>query len=157
MRINERVVDTLERAFKGNAWHGPALLEALEGIDHHTAIASSFDNTHSIWELVIHLTVWKDVVRQRLTSPTPILPTDAEDWPRLPEPSDANWTSTLESLHRSHDRLIEDIRALPVQAFDKTIPGKDYNAFVMLLGVAQHDNYHAGQITLLKKASHNRK
>jgi hypothetical protein len=44
-----------------------------------------------------------------------------------------------------------------VEAFDKMVPGKDYNAFVMLLGVAQHDNYHAGQIALLKKARQNSK
>jgi uncharacterized damage-inducible protein DinB len=157
MRINERIVDTLERAFKANAWHGPALLESLEDVDRDTAIARPIDKTHSIWELVIHLTVWKDVVRQRLISPAPILPTDEEDWPKLPEATSANWTSMLESLHRAHGRLIEDIRALPVDAFDKIVPGKDYNAFVMLLGVAQHDNYHAGQITLLKKATHNRK
>jgi uncharacterized damage-inducible protein DinB len=157
MRINERVVDTLERAFKANAWHGPALLETLEDIDRDMAIARPIDKTHSIWELVIHLTVWKDVVRQRLISPTPILPSDAEDWPQLPEATSANWTSTLESLHRAHNRLIEDVRALPLEAFDKIVPGKDYNAFVMLLGIGQHDNYHAGQIALLKKASHNRK
>jgi uncharacterized damage-inducible protein DinB len=132
-------------------------LETLEDVDLDTASARPMDKTHSIWELVIHLVVWKDVVRQRLISPTPILPTDAEDWPNLPEATATNWTSTLESLHRAHDRLIEDVRALPVEAFDKIVPGKDYNAFVMLLGVAQHDNYHAGQITLLKKASRDRK
>jgi uncharacterized damage-inducible protein DinB len=157
MRINERVVDTLERAFNANAWHGPALLETLEGVDREMAIARPIDKSHSIWELVIHLTVWKDVVRQRLISPTPILPSDAEDWPKLPETTSANWTSTLESLHRAHTRLVEDVRALPVESFDKIVPGKDYNAFVMLLGVAQHDNYHAGQIALLKKASLNSK
>jgi uncharacterized damage-inducible protein DinB len=157
MRTNERVVDTLERAFKANAWHGPALLETLEHVDQDAAIARPIGQSHSIWELVIHLTVWKGVVRQRLSSPTPILPTDAEDWPTLPQTTAANWTSTLEALQRAHERLIEDVRALPVEAFDKMVPGKDYNAFVMLLGVAQHDNYHAGQIALLKKARQNSK
>ena len=157
MRINERVVDTLERAFTANAWHGPALLETLEHVDRDPAIARPIEKSHSIWELVIHLTVWKEVVRQRLTSPTAILPTDAEDWPTLPEATAANWTSSLESLNRAHVRLIEEVRALPVETFDKIIPGKDYNAFVMLLGVAQHDDYHAGQIALLKKAAHRSK
>ena len=157
MRTNELIVDSLVRAFKANAWHGPSLLESLDGVDHETASARPISGAHSIWELIIHLTVWKDVVRLRLGSATPILPTDAEDWPELPQQTSSNWISTLEKLQRAHDELVKTVRALPPEAFDKTIPGKDYNGFVMLLGVAQHDDYHAGQISLLKKATHNRK
>jgi len=153
MRINDRIVDTLERAFSANAWHGPALLEILAGIDHETASAQPIDGAHSIWRLVIHLTVWKDVVRRRLASPTPIQPTTAEDFPPLPEPTAANWAATLEELRRSHRQLLEAVRASAMESFDRTVPGKDYAAFVMLLGIAQHDDYHGGQISLLKKAA----
>jgi len=153
MRTNELIVDTLERAFTANAWHGPSLMETLEETDYETASARPLAVAHSIWELIIHLTAWKDVVRQRLGSATPILPSDAEDWPQLPEPTAANWISKLEKLQRSHDELVKAVRSLAPQAFARTIPGKDYDAFVMLFGVAQHDDYHAGQIALLKKAA----
>ena len=157
MRSNELIVDTLDRAFKANAWHGPSLLETLEGIDHELASTRPISGAHSIWELIIHLTAWKDIVRQRLSSAAPIIATDAEDWPGLPEQTSANWVSTLEKLQRAHDELVKAIRALPPEAFEQTVPGKDYNAFVMLFGVAQHDDYHAGQIALLKKAARGRK
>lgn len=153
MRLNEQIVDQLQRAFSENAWHGPALLEILDGVDYQLASKHPIEGAHSIWELVIHLMAWKDVVRRRLTSPTPILPTDVEDWPQLP-PSTANdWSTTLEKLGRAHDQLITAVRELPVEAFERTIPGKDYSAAVMLLGIAQHDDYHGGQISLLKKAA----
>jgi len=157
MRTNEVIVDQLQRAFMANAWHGPSLIETLEGVNYEIASACPLIGTHSIWELVIHLTVWKDVVRERLASSTPILPTDAEDWPQLPPQDYANWTSTLERLHRAHQQLIDRVRELPPEAFERMIPGKDYNALVMLFGVAQHDDYHAGQIALLKKAANVRK
>ncbi len=157
MRTNEQIVDQLQRAFSDNAWHGPALLETLDGVDHHIASAHPISGAHSIWELVIHLTAWKDIVRHRLSSPNPILPTDAEDWPQLPSPSSDTWANTLEKLSRAHDQLITAVRELPVEAFDRIVPGKDYSASVMLMGVAQHDDYHGGQISLLKRAVRNSK
>jgi uncharacterized damage-inducible protein DinB len=153
MRINEQVVDTLERAYKTNAWHGPALLETLEGVNHEIAAARPIPGSHSIWELVIHLTAWKDVVRKRLSSTVPILPTDSEDWPPLPALTSANWTTTLERLDRAQQQIVDAIRALAPSSFDDIVPGKDYSVFVMLLGVAQHDDYHGGQISLLKKTA----
>jgi uncharacterized damage-inducible protein DinB len=157
MRVNERIVDTLERAYSANAWHGPALKEVLDGVEHQTAAAQPIAGAHSIWQLVIHLTAWKDVVRRRLSSPTPILPSDAEDFPPLPEPTPENWLTSLEKLELAHRKLLEAVRATPIENFDSTVPGKDYAAFVMLLGVAQHDDYHGGQIALLKKAARSAK
>ena len=157
LRINEQIVDQLQRAFVENAWHGPALLETLDGVDYEVASKHPIEGVHSIWELVIHLIAWKDVVRRRLTSASPILPTDAEDWPQLPASTAADWSTTLEKLRRAHDQLITAVRELPVEAFERAIPGKDYNANVMLLGVAQHDDYHGGQISLLKKFARNSK
>jgi len=153
MRIYEQVADTLERAYTANAWHGPALMETLEGVDHETAAVHPIPGSHSIWELVIHLTAWKDVVRERLSSAVPILPTDAEDWPPGPDLTAPNWTSTLERLDRGHQQIVEATRALAPARFDEIVPGKDYSVFVMLLGIAQHDDYHGGQISLLKKAA----
>ncbi|MBV9341362.1 MAG: DinB family protein, partial [Acidobacteria bacterium] len=33
------IVDQLKRAFDGEAWHGPALMEVLDGITANTAAA----------------------------------------------------------------------------------------------------------------------
>jgi uncharacterized damage-inducible protein DinB len=156
-RSNEQIVDQLQRAFSENAWHGPSLLETLDGVEFDIASAHPIPGAHSIWELVIHLTAWKDVVRQRLTSLTPILPSDAEDWPLTPQSNANNWATSLEKLSRAHEQLVTAVRELPVEAFDQIVPGKDYAASVMLFGVAQHDDYHAGQISLLRKACRNSK
>ncbi len=152
MRINELIVDQLHRAFSSSPWHGPSLLEILEDVSHDVAAAHPMANTHSIWELVLHLASWKDVVRRRLTSTVPIQPNDEENFPAVPEPTSANWTTTLERLQRTQDQLVEAIRSAAPESFEKIVPGKDYNQLVMLLGIPQHDDYHAGQIALLKKA-----
>src|SRR5215831_15844308 len=52
------IADQLRRAFDGSAWHGPALLEILAGVDAATAASRPIANVHSIWELVLHIAVW---------------------------------------------------------------------------------------------------
>lgn len=51
MRLDEQ----LRRAFEGDAWHGPSVLEALDGVSASQAAARPLDSVHSIWELVLHL------------------------------------------------------------------------------------------------------
>src|SRR5437899_6585540 len=62
----DQVVDQLHRAFDGEAWHGPALMEVLEGIDAETAADRPIPGAHSIWELVLHITAWEGVVASRI-------------------------------------------------------------------------------------------
>ena len=52
------IAEQLRRAFDGDAWHGPALLELLQDIDAATAAAKPWPDVHSIWELVLHVAVW---------------------------------------------------------------------------------------------------
>ena len=47
----DMVVNELERCFEGEAWHGPALMEILDGIDAEAAAARPLPKAHSIWEL----------------------------------------------------------------------------------------------------------
>ena len=54
----DMVVNELKRSFEGEAWHGPALMEILDGIDAKTAAARPLPKAHSIWELVAHIAAW---------------------------------------------------------------------------------------------------
>jgi hypothetical protein len=48
----QRLEDQLERALEGEAWHGPSVLEILEGVSAHQAAAHPIAGPHSIWELL---------------------------------------------------------------------------------------------------------
>ncbi len=153
MNRSELIVDQMHRAFSSSPWHGPSLLEILEEVTAEMAAAHPLANTHSIWELVMHLTTWKDTVRRRLDSKSPIIVGDAENFPKQPAPTSANWATTREKLQRAQDQLVEAVRAMTPERLEETVPGKDYSKLVMLLGIPQHDDYHAGQIALLKKVA----
>ncbi len=60
----ERILDQFRRAFEGNAWHGPALLELLGGVSSADAAARPIPSAHSIWELVLHIAAWKSACKR---------------------------------------------------------------------------------------------
>ena len=61
-----RLADHIERTVTGPMWHGPALLEALKGVACDQALARPLPDAHTIWEVVLHVTAWCDIARQRL-------------------------------------------------------------------------------------------
>lgn len=148
----QRIADQLRRAFKGEAWHGPALLEILDGVPARQASARPLASTHSIWEIVLHISAWEDTVRRRLGGEL-FEPTGEQNWPSIPDTSDAAWQRALEALRSGHAALERTIALLPDSRLGETVPGQDYSVYFMLHGLVQHNLYHAGQIALLKKAA----
>lgn len=146
-----RIADQLRRAFNGSAWHGPSLLQLLKHVDAATAAAKPLANVHSIWELVLHITAWDEVVRRRLGG-TRLKVTALQNFPRVPEPTEAVWRETVDQMKRAHDALVKTVAALPDSRLRDRVPGKGHNVYFMLHGVTQHELYHAGQIAILKKA-----
>jgi uncharacterized damage-inducible protein DinB len=141
-------IDVLKEIHEGDAWHGPALKEILAGVTAGQAIARPLPNAHSIWELVLHIAAWENVLHKRLGG-KPMDEPEEGDFPAVTDTSEAAWQKTLTELDDTHHRLIDTIaRVTDTQA---TVPGKNYNVAYLLRTIAHHHLYHAGQIMLLKK------
>jgi len=149
MKQVERLLDLMHRAWQGEAWHGPSLLEVLADVTAEQA-AYQPGEVHSILELVGHIIVWKEVVTQRLLG-IEAEPTDKEDWPEVLDKTELNWENTKERLRNAHEALCTAVNSLNDVDLEKPVPGWNYDTFVMLHGAIHHDLYHGGQIALLKK------
>jgi uncharacterized damage-inducible protein DinB len=147
-----RILDQMHRAWDGNAWHGPPLRALLAGVPAAQAHARPIGAAHTIAEIVLHLAYWKDTVRRRLGGET-ILPTEPEQWPAVSDRSGAAWREALALLEARHRALVEAVAQLDDARLNDPVGGKDYDVYVLLHGVIQHDLYHAGQVALLKKAA----
>jgi len=145
-----QIAEQVDLAFKGEAWHGPSLLEALDGVDAELASRRLIPQAHSIWEIVLHAMAWKIAIRRRLGGEAIELPPD-QDWPSASDTTDEAWRATLNQLHDAHEALMRAVTTLSPERLDAIVPGKDYTAAFMMLGMPQHDAYHAGQIAILKK------
>jgi uncharacterized damage-inducible protein DinB len=144
------LAEQLRRAFAGNAWHGPAMLELLQDVDAATAAARPLATAHSIWELVLHVAVWDNAALRRLAGDK-WQPTGPVNFPPVAKPTAAAWRKAVADAKRTHDLLVKTVAALPESRLRDRVPGKRYDFYFMLHGVAQHELYHAGQIAILKK------
>jgi uncharacterized damage-inducible protein DinB len=146
-----RIADQLSRAFDGDAWHGPALLELLADIDAATAAARPLADAHSIWELVLHVAAWDAAALVRLSGEK-CQPKGAVNFPSVANPTPAAWRKAVAEITRTHQALVKTVAALSESRLRDRVPGKRYDFYHMLHGMAQHELYHAGQIAILKKA-----
>ena len=146
-----RIADQLRRAFYGSAWHGPALVELLKDVDATTAAAKPLPGVHSIWELVLHVSAWDGAGFERLAGHK-CQPSGAQNFPPVPQPTEREWRQAVKLARGKHDSLVSTVAGLSDQRLRETVPGKRYDFYHMLQGIAQHELYHAGQIAILKKA-----
>jgi uncharacterized damage-inducible protein DinB len=146
----DRIADQLQRAYAGPAWHGPSVLEALEGVTPETAARRTVGTAHTIWELVHHIGAWADIPRRRILGET-FEVTDALNFPPMPNPDTAGWNKSLEALAESQKKLLDLLRTLDPARLDEPVMKDGPTLYTLLHGVVQHHVYHAGQIVLLKK------
>ena len=144
------IVDQLKRAFDGEAWHGPALMEVLDGITANTAAARPLASVHSIWELVLHVAAWEEVITRRIQGEALML-TDEQNFGRVFAATEMAWRDAVDRLRRNHSKLVEAVSSLSDSRLSAQVPGKPYDFEFMLLGAVQHAAYHGGQIALLKR------
>ena len=146
-----RILDQMDRAFSGEAWHGPDLTQLLNGISSEDASRHPVPGAHSIWELVNHIAAWNTIVQQK-SKGEPVEVTTELDWPPVWEVSDVSWKRSLATLVENRTRLRNHVKTVRDGQLDERVQRENYSQYVLLHGSVQHDLYHAGQIAVLKKA-----
>ena len=151
MRGVAGIIDQLHRSIEGDSWQGPSIREILEGVSAVDAAAHPVPGAHSIWELLHHVTAWVRAVDSRIQGNVAELSGDA-NFPPLREPSESAWKAAFEDLRRAQAELTATLRTLRDEDLGGPVPNRDYDRWHLLHGLAQHNAYHAGQMSLLKRA-----
>lgn len=136
-------------------WHGgPTPLGALRGVTAEQAAWAPFPGRKSIWQLALHVAYWKYAVRRRLEGGAgERFPRSPANWPRVPEPGTSGaWKADVALLRAEHERLLAVLAKIPSRRYGEVLPGgKRWTVGELIVGIAQHDAYHAGQIQMLKR------
>ncbi len=147
----ERLEDQLRRSFAGEAWHGPSLMEAIANLTAEAAHTRPIPNAHTIWEIVLHVIATYHLVLRRMHgNASPLAP--EEDWPRVPSATPSAWHDTIEKLRQANQQLCKEVLGVIPEKLDQSFAGEPSSAYTQIIGITQHDIYHAGQIVLLAKA-----
>src|SRR5205823_13607101 len=96
----QRIVEQLRKSYEGEAWHGPSVLEALQGISVASAAQRPFHNAHTIWEIVEHVRLTERLVYDRLHGQRFLVVAPVEFWRPQPYPSESAWKELLNALQQ---------------------------------------------------------
>jgi uncharacterized damage-inducible protein DinB len=153
----DRLVDQFARAHDGDPWHGSPVTAILAGLTAAQAATRPPGGAHSIWELVLHMTAWRNEVAARATGQPAGEPAPG-DYPPVGDPTPDRWQAALAALDASHGNLVKVVRGMsderllePTNDPRNRAAGTGVSYYELLHGIVQHDAYHAGQVAILKK------
>ena len=143
----------LDEAYDRKAWHGTNLRGSIRRVGARDAARRPRSGRHNIWEIMVHAAYWKYAVRRQLRGEKRgSFPLKGSNWFRRPDrATEAAWKADIALLEISHRQLRRAVENLESKDFGRRPRGSRYDAASLILGVASHDLYHAGQIQLLKR------
>ena len=143
----------VDQAYGRRGWHGPTLSAAVRNVPVSTALWRPAHGRHNIWELVLHAAYWKFAVRRRLTQDSGSrFSRPGVNWPRLPaNPTAAEWDNDVATLKSEHAKLVALVQGFSPARLHRHITGTRFIPVEQIQGIAAHDLYHCGQISLLKR------
>jgi uncharacterized damage-inducible protein DinB len=157
--MHDPILGDLRRIYEGNAWHGPAVLDAIRDVTAAQAAARPIADGHTIYELTHHIAAWIGETASRLQGNPPGMPADGDFPSRTITVDNDLWTDVRTRLERRQAELLEAVAGFdagrldePVDPRNKRGPDDPVTFRALLSGIAQHSAYHAGQIVLLRKA-----
>jgi uncharacterized damage-inducible protein DinB len=145
-----RILKHYDAVLSGEPWHGDAIWQVLDGIPAKTAAARPLDGSHTIWEIVMHMSFWEGVATQRLEGQRAGL-VDELNFPAMPAATEENWKRTLDQFRASNQRFRESLSKLDPARLDELTAAGKRSYYGEAHGVIEHSVYHAGQIALLRK------
>ena len=146
----------LDEAYSHRAWHGTNLRGSLRAVNARQAAWRPAPRRHNIWEEAVHAAYWKYAVWRRLTGEKRgSFALEGSNWfvrPTGPA-TEAAWRADLALLEDTHRQLRAAVERLSAGELGPAYGGRGVKTtpFDLILGVACHDVYHAGQIQLLKR------
>jgi uncharacterized damage-inducible protein DinB len=159
------LVELLQHAYDGDPWHGPSLRAVLQRCRAETAHVRLLEDRHTIQEIVLHLTAWTREVERRLGGALADEPAEG-DWPDVPDvretaardtaAGEAVWRASLDALAVAHQSLVAAVARQPDTRWRERVgdernpaAGTGVSYGVMIVGLATHHAYHAGQMAIL--------
>lgn len=146
----ERVVDNLETVFRGDAWHGPSVMEIMQSLPAEVVDKKNDVSKYTIAELVYHMYAWRVFIIEKLDDNIHFkLESHEDNWGSKEDVSSGNWSKLLEKLKKSQNDIVERLNTMDDSILEKRVAGEHYDFYTLLTGLIQHDTYHLGMIWVL--------
>ena len=146
--ILERIADNMDTVFRGDAWHGPSVMEILNSLPEEKWFEKSPYSKKSIIQNIFHILAYKRYAIEKLRDNIHYrVETEEQNWGSEEELSQP--MKIKKDLISTHNQLLDEIAKHDDNILDKNVPGEYYNFYKLLNGVIQHDTYQLGKIWVL--------
>lgn len=149
------LLDLIDQAFDHRAWHGTNLRGSIRGLRVDEVKWRPAPGRHNIWETVVHAAYWKYIVRRRILSEARgSFSLAGSNWfvrPAEGKSTEADWRNDVKLLVEAHGSMRAAVAGMTDAQLKVTPKGSKVSNAAIIMGIASHDLYHAGQIQLLKR------
>jgi uncharacterized damage-inducible protein DinB len=150
MKVLEKIIDNIDTVFRGDAWHGPSVMEILNSLPADKAAQKHNYSKQTINQHIFHLTAWRKFILKKLEDNIHYsLESEEDNWGTEEEIQSENFYKLIQDLKNTHAVLIENLEKYDDDLLEKAVPGEYYNYYKLLNGLIQHDTYHLGMIWVL--------
>ncbi|MHB8906440.1 MAG: DinB family protein [Melioribacteraceae bacterium] len=155
----ENLSNELYNSIFGEPWYGSSAMSILQEISVEQAFRKPIPSAHNIIELTLHVTAWIEETLSRFNGNKPSEP-QIGDWPIPENKTEEYWNTVKRNLYDVTNKLISVVQKFPEEKLEKIVGGErniplgtGFSFEGLILGLVQHNAYHLGQISLLKKSS----
>ena len=150
MNLPKQIATHFRTFYTGGNWTDVNLKDSLEGVTWQQATTSIF-NCNTIAALIYHMNYYVRL-QTKVLQGRPLDGSDkyAFDVPTIKSAED--WEQLKSTVFADAETIIQLIEQLPPEKLDAIFHDERYGNFYRnLQGIVEHNNYHLGQIVLLKK------
>lgn len=142
------LLDILEQAYQKRTWHGANLKQSLRGLSLQQALWRPSAGRHNIWEYMLHCAYWKAAVEAQVWGQKFRFARGFENFPSIEQGTEKAWKADVAFLKQCHLDLRSAVESLDASRLEARPTRWQIREYV--IGAANHDTYHAGQIRLLR-------
>jgi uncharacterized damage-inducible protein DinB len=146
----ERIIDNLDTVFRGDAWHGPSVMEMINSLPAEKVAQKQSFSSQTISQHIFHLIAWRKFAFEKLSDNIHYgLESEEDNWGTAEDLKPENFKTLVETLKASHQKLLKKLDEFDDDLLEKSVPGEYYTFYKLLNGLIQHDTYHLGMIWVL--------
>ncbi|MGE5801743.1 MAG: DinB family protein [Gemmatimonadota bacterium] len=140
----------LSEAWGPGAWHGADLKAAIADVTPVLAFWRPAKGRHNIAEIALHHAFFVRSVRSQISGqPAEPFVLPGEEWFVVNDEKTLPWVRIQSALESEQQRLAELMAS--VETVTTSSPLAATERFNLVLGIACHAIYHAGQVQLIKR------
>lgn len=148
----KRIAKLFSAWYDKNPWSAIKLTELLKDVTHEQAAKRVIPNANTIWQLVQHCLGWRENVLRKLQGE--VFKSAEDNYLSNPDDVSPQAWEHLKKRYAENEKKWQEYldRMLDEYLLEGYTPSKDeWTVFEVIHGLLHHDNYHFGQISMLKK------